>query len=135
MAYLVDIDVVSELGKRSPNAGVLDWWADTTATDIYLSVLTLGEIRRGIEQVRPKDPTRAASFDAWLLALASAFASRTISVDVPIADQWGCSNVGGRLPDIDGLLAATALVRGWTLVTRNVEAVARTGVALLNPFT
>jgi predicted nucleic acid-binding protein len=101
---------------------------------IYLSVLVVGEIRQGIERVRRRDGRGAAALDRWLGEVVGQHADRILPVDLDVARAWGPLNVPDPLPTIDGLLAATALVHGFALVTRNVKHVARTGVTLLNPF-
>ena len=110
-------------------------WLSTVDTDeLFLSVLVLGEIRRGIEQVRIKDPVKARSLERWLDRLQQIYQDRILPVTAAIADEWGRMNVSRPLSTIDGLMAATANVHNLTLVTRNVSDVAHTGVAVLNPF-
>ena len=94
----------------------------------------IGEIRRGVENVRRRDPDSAAALDSWLARLVEAHRDRILSVDRAIAEEWGRMNAPDPLPVVDGLLAATAKVVGLTLVTRNVADVERTGVELLDPF-
>jgi toxin FitB len=102
--------------------------------ELYVSVLVIGEVRQGIERLRRRDPARVEVFEAWLSALLHDSGDRIVSVTAEVAEEWGRLNVPDPLPVIDGLMAATAKVRGWTLVTRNVGDLARTGVRLLNPF-
>ena len=87
--------------------------------DLWLSVLVLGEIRHGVEQLARKDPEQAAVRERWLVDLADLCADRIVPVTADVADLWGRLNVPDRLPAVDGLLAATALVHDWILVTRN----------------
>ncbi len=134
MKYLLDTNVVSELRRRRPDQAVLDWFDQTPSSELYLSVLTIGELRQGIEGLRLRDAPAAAALDAWHVGLVSAYADRIVPIDTAVADRWGRLNVPDRVAAVDGLLAATALVHGWTLVTRNVTDVARTGVLLLDPF-
>ena len=101
---------------------------------MFVSVLTLGEIRKGIESLRPKDAAQAAALELWCQRVAAAFSGRLLPVDATVADAWGRMNARSPLPAIDGLLAATAHTHGLTLVTRNVRDFGRAGVALLNPF-
>ncbi len=110
------------------------WFAGVSAGEIYLSALTVGEIRKGIESIRRRDAASAEALEAWLRELVAAHSDRILTVDQEIAEQWGRFNVPTPLPVIDGLLAATAQVYGLTLVTRNLADVLRTGVECLNPF-
>jgi len=135
LTYLLDTNVISELRKGDrANAGVVSWIADVGDEEIFLSALTIGEIRRGIESVRRRDPDSAAALDRWLARLNEAHRDRVVPVDRRIAEEWGRMNVPDRLPVVDGLLAATARVFGLTLVTRNTADVESAGVALINPF-
>lgn len=134
MSYLLDTSVLSELRKRDPDTRVLGWYRTVQPADLYLSVLTIGEIRRGVERLRRRDPLQAARLERWLIGLNVSYRDRLIEVDASIAEQWGRINVPDPLPAVDGLLAASAIVRDWTLVTRNVRDVRRCGVRLLNPF-
>ena len=135
MSYLVDTNVVSELRKgRRCDPGVASWFAAASSEDLFLSVLTIGEIRKGIESIRRRDARAAEALELWLGDVVAAHADRILPVDEVIAQQWGRFNVPDPLPVLDGLLAATASVHGLTLVTRNVRDVERTGVSCLNPF-
>ena len=102
--------------------------------DLYLSVLVIGEIRQGIERLQRRDPIQAQAYERWLGALRTEYADRILPVTEEVAEEWGRLNAIDPLPVIDGLLAATAKVLGLTFVTRNTVDVARTGVALFNPF-
>lgn len=135
MSWLLDTNVLSELrkGVRS-NAGVRSWFAQAADTEVFTSVMVIGEIRRGIESVRRRDSIAALALEQWLLRLTETFADRVLTVDADVADRWGALNVPDPVPTVDGLLAATALVHDLTLVTRNVRDVERTGVRLFNPF-
>ena len=135
MTYLLDTNVVSELTKSRPDPGVVAWRERTTADGHFLSVLVLGEIRRGVELLRRRDQDRARPFDQWLATLIRDFGPRILPVDAAVADAWGRLDVPDRLPAIDGLLAATALVHDLILVTRNTADVQRPLVRVLNPFT
>jgi predicted nucleic acid-binding protein len=135
LSYLLDTNVISELRKgRRADPNVTAWFADLADEEIFLSVLTIGEIRRGIESVRRRDPDSAATLDRWLSSLSDAHGDRVIPIDDVIAGEWGRMNVPDPLPVVDGLLAATARVLGLTLATRNVADVESTGVELCNPF-
>lgn len=133
MTYLLDTNVVSEARKPNASPQVTSWLSSVEPNDVYLSVLVLGEIRRGIERVR-RDPQRTRVLEAWFDALQDEFEYRTLVITAPIAQEWGRLNAYRAFPVVDSLLAATALVHDLTLVTRNVRDVADTGVRLLNPF-
>ncbi len=134
MSFLLDTNVLSEMRKPAGDANVRAWLASVRGTDLYLSVLVVGEIRQGIERLRRRDPAQAAVYEAWLAALRRDYADRILPVTADIAEAWGRLNVPDSVPVIDGLLAATAQVWAFTLVTRNIADLARTGVRLLNPF-
>ena len=133
--FLLDTNVISELRKgQRADSNVTSWFAQIADEEVFLSVVTIGEIRRGVESVRRRDPDSAASLDRWLTRVSEAHGERILPVDRAIAEEWGRMNVPDPLPVIDGLLAATARVLGLTLVTRNVADVETTGVELLDPF-
>jgi hypothetical protein len=134
VAYLLDTNVISETRRLGPDANVLRWFASVDSDDLYVSALVLGEVRQGIERLRPRDPVRAAGFEAWLDTLERDYADHVVPVTAEVADEWGRLNAREPLPVIDSLLAATAKFHDWTLVTRNRNDVERTGVRLLDPF-
>ena len=135
MKYLIDTNVISEVRKGSRcDPGVAAWYASIADEDLCLSVLVLGEIRKGLERARPRDPAKAETLEIWLDAVTSAFGDRALPVDAPVADEWGCMNAIRPVSVIDGLLAATAKVHGLTLVTRNEADVAGLGAKVFNPF-
>lgn len=135
MALLLDTNVVSELRKAQPHQKVLAWQQREIRSIAYISTLVIGEIRQGIERVRPRDPQQAKALDRWLAGLIHIYDERILPVSVEVAQQWGRLNVPPQPPPIvDGLMAATALVHGLTLVTRNVRDVTGTGVTVVNPF-
>jgi predicted nucleic acid-binding protein len=135
MSYLVDTNVLSELRRREPNSGVVDWFAQRPATTLYLSVLTLGEIRKGIDPL-PDDDRKLKLLDWLEVELPAFFSSRIVPVDVVVADRWGrlIAQAGRPLPAIDSLLAATALTHGLTLVTRNGRDFDFPGLEVINPW-
>jgi toxin FitB len=136
VSYLFDTNVLSELRKGERcHPSVVAWFSSLEPHEIYLSVLTVGELRKGVELIRRRDPRAAESLDVWLQELASSYADRILAVDQEIAERWGRLKVPDPLPVIDSLLAATAIVRSMTLATRNVLDIARTGVRWVNPFT
>jgi predicted nucleic acid-binding protein len=134
VSFLLDTNVVSEARRPKGNANVKAWLAGAPAGSLYLSVLVVGEIRRGIARLRQRDPSQGAVYEAWLGQLRADYAERILPITADIAEEWGRMNVPDPVPVIDGLMAATAKVRGLTLVTRNTADLIRTGVPLLNPF-
>lgn len=134
MTYLLDTNVISELGKRSPDPQVLAWYSSLSSEEIFISALTIGEIRQGVERLRRKDPGQAEQLERWLLGLQRTYRDHIVPIDADAADEWGRINVPDPLPVIDGLLAATAKAHGWTLATRNTADLSRCGAALFNPF-
>lgn len=135
MSLLLDTNVLSELRKGArANARLRGWFESVSAEEIYLSVLVIGELRRGIELVRRRDARRAASLERWLTRVAGDHAERILPVDGRVADQWGRLTATRPGSVVDTLMAATALVHGLVLVTRNLKDVAWTGVSCLNPF-
>jgi hypothetical protein len=133
--YLLDTVTVSQTLSRRANAGALAWIAKQHPARLYLSVVTIAEIRRGAVQARRRDPKFADRIDLWLDTTASAFAGRIIPIGVSIARIWGTlqASVGHGGEDI--MVAATALDRDLTVVTHNVRDFAGLGVRLENPFT
>ena len=136
--FLLDTNVISELVKPRPEPRVTAWIDATDESLLYVSVLTMGEIRKGVTSLL--DSARRVALEAWLdSVLALRFAHRTLPIDQAVADRWGrlaaeAAVAKSPLPVIDGLLAATALQHDLTLVTRNTRDVARTRVPLFNPW-
>ncbi len=134
MRYLLDTNVLSEARRPRGDEGVKRWVSSTPSGDLYLSVLVVGEVRRGIERLKRRDPDQAEVYEAWLGTVLRDYADRIVPVDIEAADEWGRMSVPDPVPIVDGLMAATAKVRGMTLVTRNTADIERTGVAVLDPF-
>jgi toxin FitB len=135
VTYLVDTNVISELRKRAPNSSVEKWFSSCPPNNLYLSVLTLGEIRKGIELL--SDESRKQAYGDWLAKEIPAFFSgRILQIDARICDRWGrMSAAAGRtLPVIDSLLAASAVEHGLTLVTRNVKDFIGLPVTTIDPW-
>jgi predicted nucleic acid-binding protein len=133
--FLLDTNVVSEL-RKGPRANrkVVAWFTGLVSDEVYLSVLVVGEIRRGIERIRRRDPNSAQALDRWLAGLAAGFEDRILPVDRRVAEERGRMNVPDPLLVLDALMAATAKVHGLVPATRNVKDVASTGVRTVNPF-
>ncbi len=135
MSFLIDTNIISEVRKGARcNPGVARWWADVAEGDLWLSTLILGEIRKGVELARRRDPDKAAVLEAWLGEVVAGFGDRLLPVDAAVSDEWGRISAIRPVPVIDALLAATAKAHGLTLVTRNEADVAGLGVQVLNPF-
>lgn len=132
--YLLDTNVVSELRRPRPDAGVQRWLEAARGDDLFLSVLTLGEIRLGIVRLERRDPARAEALEAWLAGLEQGYADHILPVTAAVARRWASLNADRPLPVVDALLAATAVEHGATLVTRNVADLAGVDVPLLDPF-
>ena len=135
MRFLVDTNIISELRKKErcePN--VAAWYASVEDDDLYLSALVTGEIRKGVELARRRDPAKADALDAWLAEIEDAFGERILPIDRRVADVWGRMSALRPVAVIDGLLAATAQVHRLTLVTRHDADVAGLGATVLNPF-
>ena len=134
MSYLLDTNALSELRKRRPDPRVMGWFDTAPKAELYLSCLTVGEIRRGIERLRRKDEVQARAIERWLAGLRRFYQDRIVPIDIEIAERWGRLSAAATLPAVDGLLAATALARDWTIVTRNVADFAPSGARVLNPW-
>lgn len=135
MSFLLDTNVVSELAKTRPNSKVIAWLESVPSADLFLSVITLGEIRKGIEKRRAASPGDAARLEAWLTILVLHYRSRVLAFDQDCADQWGrLMALHPTLPVEDSQLAATALRHRLTFATRNVRHIVKTGVAFVDPF-
>lgn len=135
MNWLIDTNVLSELRRPQPQPAVLDWFEKHPRRTLYLSVLTLGEIRKGIAKMPPGQ--RRDALDHWLEQdLAVYFSGRLLPVDAATADAWGqlSARVQRPLPAIDGLLAATAIRHGMSLVTRNTHDFEDLGLSVINPW-
>lgn len=135
MSYLIDTNVLSELKRKTPYPNVLRWFVDRPASTLYLSVLTLGEIRKGIQAI-PQVTQRQTLVDWLETDLILFFRGRLLAVDAAVADRWGrlVAEAGRPLPAIDSLLAATALEHDLTLVTRNTKDFEGLRLSILNPW-
>jgi predicted nucleic acid-binding protein len=135
MKFLIDTNIISEVRKNAAcDPNVAAWYASVGDDELYLSVLVIGEIRKGIELARRRDPAKATALERWLTEVDAAFGERIVSIDRPVADAWGRMSARRPVPVIDGLLAATAEVHDMMLVTRNDADAAGLGAKVLNPF-
>lgn len=136
MRYLLDTNVISEFRKPQPNRTVIDWLNGIDPETVYLSVITIGELKKGIERLA--DSARKESLQSWLVDdLLSRFQGRIVTLDVDVLLAWGrrlanLEKIGKTMPAIDALLAATALHGDFTLVTRNEADFQFAGVKVLN---
>jgi len=135
VSYLVDTNVLSEIrkGERADDR-VAEWFASVVPEELFVSVITLGEVRRGIDSVDRRDRPTALALNRWFHSLTTAYAARILTVDFRVAEEWGRMTVDLSVPVADALLAATARVHGLTVVTRDLKDIGRTGVPCLNPF-
>jgi predicted nucleic acid-binding protein len=135
VSFLIDTNIISEVRKGDRcNPHVSRWYASIADDDLFFSTLVLGEIRKGVELARPRDPDKAAALERWLFEVETAFAGRVLGIDNAVSDQWGRMSAVRPIPVIDGLLAATAVTNGLTLVTANDRDVAGLGAVVHNPF-
>lgn len=134
--YLLDTNVVSELRKGArADAGVRRFFAETALESAYLSVITIGELRAGAERIRLRnDSSQAERLERWLASIVAEYADAILPFDAEIAELWGHLLARLNQNPVDKQIAATALMYGLTVVTRNTRHMARTGVELLNPF-
>jgi len=135
VSYLIDTNIIFEVRKGVRcDPHVSAWYASVADEDLFLSTLVLGEIRKGVELARPRDLGKAKAIERWLENVEAAFHGRVLGIDNAVSDHWGRMSAIRPLPAIDGLLAATALTNGLTLVTRNDRDVAGLGATVFNPF-
>lgn len=138
MRYLLDTSVISEFRKPQPNPQVVAWLNSVDQESIYLSVVTIGELKRGIDRLG--DEARRRALQTWLVDdLLVRFAQRVAILDVPVLLAWGSllarlERAGKTIPAVDGLIAATALQGSFVLVTRNVSDFQHAGLQLFNPW-
>jgi predicted nucleic acid-binding protein len=136
--YILDTCAISELVRPVPSPAVVDWVRNQQEEHLFLSVLTLGELRKGMERLT--DGRRRRCLENWLdRDLKLRFSGRWLAIDEEVAERWGLVTAqaaahGAVLPTLDGLIAATALVHGMTVVTRNTADMAAAGAPVLNPW-
>jgi predicted nucleic acid-binding protein len=132
--FLIDTMVLSELRLRQRDPGVVAWIGKQRSEDCFLSVVTIGEIERGIARKRTTDHGFAQRLDGWLRELLRLYGDRVLPVDMGVARRWGLLSAEMGHDGADLLIAATALERGLTVVTRNLRHFAPTGVSIINPW-
>jgi len=136
--YLVDTNVLSEIRKKkNANRGVTNFFklAIKNEDSLYLSVITIGELRRGVELIRHRGDTRQANLlEKWLYVILTEYKDNILEIDEDIAQLWGKLRSPHHEHALDKQIAATALIHGLTVVTRNEKDFIRTGVKVLNPF-
>jgi len=132
--YLLDTDVVSQTRKKKPDAGVAAWLEAVPTEELYISVLVLGELKKGAALIRRKDPRAAESLENWIQGIRDQFSARILPVDEEVAAIWGELNAIRPLPVVDALIASTARAHGMTVVTGNEADISGLGVFVINPF-
>jgi predicted nucleic acid-binding protein len=135
LSFLIDTNIISEV-RKGPRCDrqVAAWYASIADSDLYLSVLVLGEIRKAVEAARPADPAKAEALAIWLDQVRRAFDGRILSIDYQVAMEWGRISALKNIPMTIGLLAASAKINGMTLVTSHDDEVKGLGVRVFNPF-
>ena len=134
LQYLLDTNVLSETRRKQADEQVMSFLSQAEPSAIYISVLTLGELRKGVARKRRTDPQSANTLDSWVEGLELSFADRILGIDPAIAKLWGELSAQRPRPVVDTLLAATAIVHELTLVTRNGSDVQDIPVKLLDPW-
>ncbi len=134
--YLIDTNVLSEIRKGSQRAQpeVYQWWLSAKDQELFLSVMTLGEIRKGIDRLGARDIAQTLALERWLDEVKQTFRERLIDVTIAVAERWGGLQAVRSLPEVDALLAASVLEYDLTLVTRNEADFEGLGIRVLNPF-
>lgn len=134
--YLLDTNVLSEIRKGPQRARpqVYQWWLGMRDQELFLSVITLGEIRKGIDRLGIRDVSQTLALERWLDEVKTTFRERVIDVSLAVAERWGKLQAMRSLPEVDALLAASVLEYDLTLVTRNEADFEGLGIRVLNPF-
>ena len=134
MSYLLDTNILSEQSRRRPDASLVAWLSSQRPESLWISVVSIGEIERGIARLEAREPDRAKRLASWLEATVTQFQDRIIPMDRKIALRWGRMTAATPGLDIDAIIAATAAARSLTVATRNVRDLERFGVPIFNPF-
>ena len=138
MKYLIDTCIISELIKARPSKKVVEWVSSKSEENFYLSVLTIGEIQKGISKLA--DSKKKENLQSWItIDLKDRFTGRILDIDSGVAQKWGeiqgsAEKQGLMMPAIDALIAATAICHGLTVVTRNIQDMQHSGARLYNPW-
>ena len=132
--FLLDTDILSALRRRERHSEAVAWLEAQRTVNLHLSVVTIGEIERGVAQQERRDPSFAEELTRWLDLVLAWYGDRILMVDIPTARRWGRLSAALGHAGADLLIAATALEHGLTVVTRNVRHFEPTGVDVLNPF-
>lgn len=138
MSWLLDTCAISEYAKKTPSADVIAWLDEQDETSLFISVITLGELEKGILKLRTREPQRSQKLTAWLAKVEQRFAGRILPLDASVLHAWAqlsaqAELAGQPLPIMDGLIMATAQCHGLTVVTRNLQDFARYP-AVFNPW-
>jgi predicted nucleic acid-binding protein len=134
VSFLLDTNVISDLRRaRHADVRLLDWFAAQSPDELYLSVITIGEIRQGAEELRRRDVAQADRLTRWLDELVRFYDDRLLPLTATVADEWGRLRAIRSVPVIDAFLAATCRIHGLTLVTRNIRDFAGLRVSVLDP--
>lgn len=134
LGYLLDTNVLSETRKLRADPRAMSFVAAADTEALFVSVLTLGELRKGVEAKRRSDADAALRIGAWVDGIEATFADRLLPVSIEIANRWGLISADRSRPVIDTLIAATAMVHGLTLATRNTIDFEGIGLSLVNPW-
>lgn len=135
MKYLLDTNVISEVVKPTPSKKVTAWLSSQADVDLYLSAITIGEIRKGIESARPTNPAAAAKYEAWLENLIAHYGNRIVPLDEAAAQAWGALMARSSTSNVeDSQIAAIAQSRGMTVVTRNIADFRNFSISTFDPF-
>jgi hypothetical protein len=133
--YLLDTNVLSEPTRPRPDPKVMDWIDTTPLNTLFISVLSLGELTKGIAQILDRDKQRAETYAGWLVSIRRQYAGRVLPVDAPVVETWGMMASTGSFPILDALIVSTARAHGLVLATRNRRDFENLGVQIFNPWT
>jgi len=133
--FLLDTNVVSELRKGlRADANVIEWFDANQTSELWLSVIVVAELQRGVNLLERRDSSQSRLLQMWLDELVGAYDDRVLPITLDVATQWGAIGVPDPLPVVDGLIAATALEHDLIVVTRNVLDIGRSGARVVDPF-